>query len=189
MRQCVEISRSWNLELRKSTMEHLCCHSRGPMKRENQPAAFFSGPSATTPFTVAKKSPRSRRLDSFIHAFVGSMTRRRGGRGEGEERDRSRRLNDDESGRKVGIEKSRFHDPPFGLSSCTTAAGAFDDRNKSKGPLRNVDSATISRLLRVLASAFGYGSLKSEAWMRVQVMYGVSLFNFRRDFSNLSYLR
>lgn len=35
--------------------------------------------------------------------------------------------------------------------------------NKSKGPLRNADSTTISRLLRVLANAFGYGSLKSKA--------------------------
>lgn len=168
-------------------MEHLCCHSRGPMKRENQPAAFFRARARQhhVPFTVAKKSPRSRRLDSFIHTFGGSMTRRRKG-GRGTDRADWMTTSPDEKSesknRASTIRLSAFR-PAQRRPVLLTIA-----RNKSKGPLRNADSATISRPLRVLASAFGYGSLKSEAWMRVQVMYGVSL-QFRRDFSNLSYLR
>lgn len=85
MRQCVEISRSWNLELRIDNGT-LVLPFAGPDETWKPAGCLFSGPSATTPFTVAKKSPRSRRLDSFIHAFVGSMTRRRERGGKGTDR-------------------------------------------------------------------------------------------------------
>lgn len=171
MRQCAEISRTLEVLRPGPTMAHLCCHSRGPTKRENQPAALFF--SARTrqrraPFTVAKNGPRGR-VDS-LHSSI----RRINNAGEGEGP-----IAQTEWRRKVRIEKSRLHDPPFCLSSRTTAASAFqlDDRfrNESKERLRNTDSSTISRLLRAVAGAFGYGSLKFEAWMRIQVMYGVPL--------------
>lgn len=90
MRQCAEISRALEVLSPGPTMAHLCCHSRGPTKRE-KPAGcpFFPARQRRAPFTVAKKSPWSPRRFWFIHLFGGSITRRR-------ERDRSRRLNDDE---------------------------------------------------------------------------------------------
>lgn len=76
------------------------------------------------------------------------------------ERDRSRRLNDNEKSRS----KNR---------ACTIRLSAFRPaqrrpvlfnrmiaRNESKERLRNANSSTISRLLRAVAGAFGYGSLK-----------------------------